>query len=127
MATLTAELVQGLRAYQAETTIGKLFGHMSDAHDLVVVPVSLTGDGSMFSGENAPAKPAQCVNSKNDIEQKTANDSDGKAITNDSVVKEWMATLLRVRQAEFAASKGYSTPDAWNIGVVEPDVPIDML
>ena len=48
MATQTAALVQGLRAYQAETTIGKLFGHMSDAYDLVVVQVSLTGDGGWY-------------------------------------------------------------------------------
>ena len=37
-----------------------------------------------------------------------------------------MATLLRVRQAEFASAKGYKEPDAWDFGVVEPDVPIDI-
>ena len=37
-----------------------------------------------------------------------------------------MATLLRARQAEFAWGRGHKDPDAWNIGVVEPDVPIDI-
>ena len=46
---------------------------------------------------------------------------------NGRLVEELMATLLRVRQAEFAAAKGYKEPDAWDFGVVEPDVPIDML
>ena len=37
-----------------------------------------------------------------------------------------MATLLRVRQAEFASAKGYKEPDAWDFGVVERDVAIDI-
>ena len=45
---------------------------------------------------------------------------------NGRLVEELMATLLRARQAEFASAKGYRDPDAWNIGVVEPDVPIDI-
>ena len=62
-------LVQGLRAYQVQTTIGVSCGHISDAHDLVVVPVSLLNAVSSSSGENAPAKPDMAVNDKNDREQ----------------------------------------------------------
>ena len=97
-------LVQGLRAYQVQTTVGTSFGRMSDAHELVVVPVSLpdvvfssSGENApaksapcgkpvslldavpRSSGENAPAKPVPCINDKNDNEQETADDSGGRA------------------------------------------------
>ena len=36
------------------------------------------------------------------------------------------ATLLRIRQAEFAARAGYREPDAWGTGAEEPGVPIDI-
>jgi len=42
------------------------------------------------------------------------------------VVEELFATLLRVRQAEFASKAGFPDSNAWNIGAVEPDVPIDI-
>ena len=42
--------VQHMQAYQVDTTIGRSFGNVSDAHDLVVVPVSLS------SGEVAPSQ-----------------------------------------------------------------------
>ena len=86
-------LVQGLRAYQCQSTVGVSFGNLSDAHDLVVVSVSsgedapaqptlsskpILDDLPSSSGENAPAKPAPCINDKNDNEQKTADDSGGK-------------------------------------------------
>ena len=80
-------LVQGLKAYQCQSTVGVSFGNLSDAHDLVVVLVS--------SGEDSPAQPAlsstlmlddpPCINDKNDNEQKTADDSGGKAADDHSV------------------------------------------
>ena len=43
-----------------------------------------------------------------------------------SVVEDIFATLLRVRQAEFASWDHAEEPDAWSTGVAEPGVCIDI-
>ena len=43
-----------------------------------------------------------------------------------AVIEGVFKTLLRVRQAEFAAQAGAPDPDAWDIGAAEPCVAIDL-
>ena len=43
-----------------------------------------------------------------------------------SVIEDIFATLLRVRQAEFASGHHARDPDAWDTGAAEPGVPIDI-
>ena len=43
-----------------------------------------------------------------------------------AVIAELFKTLLRARQAEFAAQAGFLDPDAWDTGVAEPGVAIDI-
>ena len=68
--------MQHLQAYQVDTIIG----NVSDAHDLVVVPVRLRSavHQSSSSGEGAPAKPDLCDDSKKESEQRGQSSISGE-------------------------------------------------